>query len=69
MSSKLKENPRGCRFEDVEEMKEAVSVTRTLGTSTLEVYGRAFKKCLEQYNKCVVVGRSYLDGGKNFRLI
>ena len=61
MSPKLKKSLRGHHFEDVEEIKEAV--TETLGTSTLEDYGRAFKKCLEHYNKCIVVEGSHLDGG------
>ena len=52
MFPKLKENLRGCRFEDVEEMKEAV--TETLDTFTLKEYERAFKKWLERY-KCVEV--------------
>ena len=61
MSPKLKESFRGHRFEDVEEIREAV--TETLVTPTLEDYGRAFQKCLEHYNKCIVVEGSLLDGG------
>ena len=42
MFPRLKEKLRGRRFEDVEEMKEAV--TEALDTFTLEDYQRAFKK-------------------------
>ena len=54
MFSRLKEKLRDRRFEDVEEMKEAV--TEALDTFTLEDYQRAFQKWLERYNKCIELG-------------
>ena len=60
MFPRLKEKLRGRRFEDVEEMKEAV--TEALDTFPLEDYQRAFKKWLECYNKCIELGGSYFDG-------
>ena len=60
MFPRPKRELRGCRFEDVEEMKEAV--TKALDTFTLEDYQQAFKKWLERYNKCVEAGGSYFEG-------
>ena len=60
MFPRLKEKLRGRRFEDVEEMKEAV--TEALDTFPLEDYQRAFKKWLERYNKCIELGGSYFEG-------
>ena len=39
---------RGCGYETVEEMKEAV--TKVIDTLTQEVFHGAFQKLLEQYN-------------------
>ena len=44
--SKLKEKLRGCRYETIEEMKEAV--TKVIDTLTQEDFHRAFLKLLEQ---------------------
>ena len=41
---------RGCRYETIEEMKEAV--TKVIDTLTKEDFHGAFQKLLEQYNKC-----------------
>ena len=46
---KLKEKFRGCRYETIEEMKEAV--TKVIDTVTQEDNHGAFQKLLEQYNK------------------
>ena len=54
MFPRLKEKLRGCRFDDVEEMKE--TVTEALDTFTLEDYQRAFKKWLERCNKRIELG-------------
>ena len=51
---------RGCRYETIEEMKEAV--TKVIGTLTQEVFHGAFQKLLEQYNKCITVGGDNLKG-------
>ena len=56
---KLKENLRGCRYETIEEMKEAV--TKVIDTLTQEDFDGAFKKLLERYNKCIVAGGDYFE--------
>ena len=45
---------RGCRYETIEEMKEAV--TKVIDTLTQEEFHGAFQKLLERYNKCIAVG-------------
>ena len=42
---------RGCRYETIEEMKEAV--TKVIDTLTQEEFYGAFQKLLKQYNKCI----------------
>ena len=49
---------RGCRYETIEEMKEAV--TKLIDTLTQEDFDGALKKLLEQY-KCIAAG-DYLEG-------
>ena len=44
---------RGCRYEPIEEMKEAV--TKVIDTLTEEDFHGAFQKLLEQY-KCITAG-------------
>ena len=50
----------GCRYETIEEMKEAV--TKVIDTLTQEDFHEAFQKLLEQYNKCIVAGGDYFEG-------
>ena len=50
---------RGCRYETIEEMKEAV--TKVFDTFTQEDFHVAFQKLLEQYNKCIAAGGDYLE--------
>ena len=50
----------GCRYETTEEMKEAV--TKVIDTLTQEDFRGAFKKLLEQYNKCIAAGGDYFEG-------
>ena len=45
---------RGCRYETIEEMKEAV--TKVIDTLTQEDFHSVFQKLLERYNKCIAVG-------------
>ena len=52
---KLKENLRGCRYETIEEMKEAVM--KVIDTLTQEDFHGAFQKLLERYNKCIAAIR------------
>ena len=56
---KLKENLRGCRYETIEEMKEAV--TKVIDTLTPEDFNGAFQKLLERY-KCIAAGGDYFEG-------
>ena len=51
---------RGCRYETIEEMKEAV--TKVIDTLTQEEVHGAFQKLLERYNKCIAAGEDYLEG-------
>ena len=57
--SKLKEELRGCRYETIEEMKEAV--TKLIDTLKQEDIHGAFQKLLEWY-KCIAAGGDYFKG-------
>ena len=57
---KLKENLGGCRYETIEEMKEAV--TKDIDTLTQEDFHGAFQNLLERYNKCTAAGGDYFEG-------
>ena len=46
---------RGCRYETIQEIKEAV--TKVIDTLTQEDFHRAF-----QYNKCIAAGGDYFEG-------
>ena len=48
---------RGCRYETIEEMKEAV--TKVIDMLTQEDFHGAFQKLLERYNKCTAAGGDY----------
>ena len=50
---------RGCRYETIEEMKEAV--TKGIDTLTQEDFDGALQKLLEGYNKCIAAG-DYFEG-------
>ena len=51
---------RGCRYERIEEMKEAVMKVIDMPTQE-DVYG-ALKKLLERYNKCIATRGDYFKG-------
>ena len=51
---------RGCRYETIEEMKEAV--TKVIDMLTQEDVHGDFQRLLEQYNKCIATGRDYFEG-------
>ena len=57
----------GCRYETIEEMKEAV--TKVIDMLTQEDFHRAFQKLLERYNKCIAVGGDYFKEEKSFMCI
>ena len=50
---------RGCRYETIEEMKEAL--TKVIDTLTQEDFHGAFHKLLERY-KCIASGGDYFEG-------
>ena len=51
---------RGCRYEKIEAIKEAVTeVTDTLSQEDFDV---AFQKLLEWYSKWIAAGGDYLEG-------
>ena len=51
---------RGCRYETIKEMKEAV--TKVIVTLTQEDFYGAFQKLLERYNKYIAAGGDYFEG-------
>ena len=51
---------RGCRYETIEEMKEAV--TKVIDTFTQEDFHGALQKLLERYNKGIAAGGDYFEG-------
>ena len=53
---------RGCRYETIEEIKEAV--TKVIDTLTQENFHGAFEKLLERYNKCIAAGEITWKGTK-----
>ena len=51
---------RVCRYETIEEMKEAV--TKVIDTLKQEGFRGAFQNLLERYNKCIAAGGDYFEG-------
>ena len=51
---------RGCRYETIEEKKEAV--TKVIDTLTQEDFHWAFHNLLERYRKCIAAGGDYIEG-------
>ena len=51
---------RGCCYETIEEMKEAVM--KVIDTLTQEDFHGAFEKLLERYNKCIASRGDYFKG-------
>ena len=49
----------GCRYETIEEMKEAV--TKVTDTFTQEDFRGAFQKLLEWHNECISAGGDYFE--------
>ena len=56
-------NLRGCRYETIEEMKEAV--TKVIDTLTQEDFHGALQKLLDRY-KCIAAGGDYFEGDYSF---
>ena len=51
---------RGCCYETIEEMKEAVM--KVIDTLTQEDIHGTFQKLLERFNKCIAAGGDYFEG-------
>ena len=51
---------RGCRYETIEEMKEAV--TKVIDTLTQEDIHGALQKLLERYNEFIAAWGDYFEG-------
>ena len=51
---------RGCCYETIEEMEEAV--TKVIDRLTQKDFHGAFQKLLERYNKCIAAGGDYFKG-------
>ena len=51
---------RRCRYETIEEMKEAVM--KVIDTLTQEDFHGALHKLLERYNACIAAGGDYFEG-------
>ena len=58
---------RGCCYETIEEMKEAVM--KVIDTLTQEDFHGAFQKLLERYNKCITAGGDYFKEDLNFMCV
>ena len=57
----------GCRYETIEEMKEAV--TKIIDTLTQGDLDGAFQKLLERYNKCIAAGGEYFEWDQSFMCV
>ena len=57
----------GCRYETIEEMKEAV--TKVIVTVTKEDFRGAFQKLLERYSKCIAAGGDNFEGDQSFMYV
>ena len=53
-------NLRGCRYETIEEMKDAVM--KVFDMLTQEDFHGAFQKLLERYNKYIAARADYFEG-------
>ena len=58
---------RGCRYETIEEMKEAVK--KVIDTLTQEDFPGVFEKLLEWYNKYIAVGGDDFEGSLGFMCV
>ena len=53
---------RGCRYETIEEKKEAV--TKVIDSLTQEDFRGAFQKLLKRYNMWIAAGGDYFEGAR-----
>ena len=58
---------KGCCYEAIEEMKEAV--TKVIDMLTQQDFLGAFQRLLERYNKCIADGGYYFEGDLSFMCV
>ena len=58
---------RGCRYETIEEMKEAM--TKVIDMLTQEDFYGALKKLLKLYNECIAAGGAYFERDQSFMCV
>ena len=58
---------RGCRYDTIEEMKEAL--TKVIDTLTQLDFHGALQKMLKRCNKCIAAGGDYFEGYKSFMCV
>ena len=58
---------RGCHYETIQEIKEAV--TKVIDTLTREDFDGAFQKLLERYNKFNAAGGDYFERDLSFMCV
>ena len=58
---------RGCRYETIEEMREAVM--KVIDMLTQEDFHGAIQKLLEQYNKCIAARGDFFEGDLSFMCV
>ena len=58
---------RGCCYDTIEEIKEAV--TKVIHTLTQEDFHGAYQKLLERYNKWIAAGGDYFEGDLSFMCV
>ena len=58
---------RGCRYEIIEEMKEAGA--KVINMLTQEDFHGAFQKLLERHNNCIVAGEDYFEVDESFMCV
>ena len=58
---------RGCSYEIIEEVKEAVM--KVIDTLTQEDFHGSFQKLLEQYNKCIAAEGEYFEADYSFMYV
>ena len=58
---------RGCHYETIEEMKEAV--TKVIDMHTQEDFDEAFQNLFERYNECIAAGGDYFEGDQSFMCV
>ena len=51
---------RGCHYETIEEIKEAM--TKVIDILTHQDFHGAFQKLLQPYNRCIAAGGNYFKG-------